>query len=277
MDVAVLKCCPDVETLIKPPMPDRDGEGPNASFPFPDRTITTFKSVQRIEWSFLCPHSPNPRLVDESQSFFWHLVQITPDHRYLSLTGSTYFPYHPNPALFSDLDSYLLRLQVLRFENVYPTIPREIREWNLTALTHLVTDDVDLCGVLRPLVVELVSMTTPNAVDRVLQLCPQLQELSYDITLAPPTRPIAENAHLESSIQCIRLRITDYESIIGVVTHLGRHFTALSGPQFPLLRRFVLHYPWPIPQAWVELLEYTAHWETALRARGCTLEWVPMG
>jgi hypothetical protein len=128
--------------LIKLPMHMNDGDTPIASFPFPDHTITTFEFVQRIDWSsFSCTHCLNTSLVDDSVSFFWHLVQITPDLRYLSLVGSYNFTYYLNPALFSDMDSCLFRVRVLGLESMI------WGEWNLPSLIHLVTDNVShSCG-----------------------------------------------------------------------------------------------------------------------------------
>jgi hypothetical protein len=235
-----------------------------ASFPFPDRTITSFESVQRIDWSFSCSRWPNKSLVDDSVAFFWHLVHITPGLRYLSMVGSKGFIYRLDPAFLSDLDPYFACLRVLHVESM------TLREWNLPSLTHLVTTDASLCRTLRPLVVELDPMTN-HAVDLVLELCPQLQELSYDLTSSePPARRIAENPHLASSIQCVRLCAKNFQPIPEMVTRLHRHFAGLSGPRFPSLRRCILHCDWPISQ-W--LVKYTARWVEILRARGCTLEW----
>ena len=147
MDVAVLKLCPNVEILVKPMILAQD-ETPFYAFPFPDRTITTFGSVKRVEWSFRAYrqspiYCPFQRCVDRSLAFFSHLIQITPNLRDLSLIGlinSDSFTNHS--SLFSDLHLHLSRLRVLRVRDTNMATKQSIEQWNLPTLTHLVADNL---------------------------------------------------------------------------------------------------------------------------------------
>jgi hypothetical protein len=238
-DLAVLKCCPSVEVVIKPVPEKGDDASRIQCFPFPDPSISSFGFLQRVEWSFPRPwqiNYMNAYYSQESLSVLCHIMHLAPNLRYLSLTGETPWLQHELKAIISNFREQIQHLRVLRTYRVSDVLLEGIANWYLPNLTHIITDDTPLLlDIQAPHVRVLDILDCPGLpargedLRRALMSYPDLEELCY--ILGSFEVPQSSDMIPAPKIQCVRLlkrsSLTNPIILIGLT---NRHLDWLCGP-----------------------------------------------
>jgi hypothetical protein len=192
--------------VIKPSPISGDDRHPITSFPFPDPDIPSFDFLQRIEWKlpFSRPYSFSQNYCRESLITFRHIMRITPNLIYLSLSGGDrYWFSRSAPAVFSDLDEQARHLRVLRIDGINNGFLEDVAKWNLPNLTHLITDSFALVETIKPpqvSVLELLQVSN-EAMSHILTKYREVQEPSHTLAdIDVPEEDLAPN------LRCVRLR-----------------------------------------------------------------------
>jgi len=144
-------------------------------------------------------------------------------------------------------------LTTLRLRWMNGLFIRQICQWSLPALAHVVVDNSHSNSVLEVIwetfgsqlrIVELgkhVRFFVEDHLTSLLRDCPSLQELNYHIRFTAPPRTVI----VHSSIHSVRLHgHANHLASDGDWEHLSRHFAWLSGPSLPSLERIILYGDW---------------------------------
>ncbi|KAJ7191190.1 hypothetical protein GGX14DRAFT_601070 [Mycena pura] len=250
-DHAILACCPGVQLIVLPDSPEHA-----APLQVPNHlgldSVTQLLSLKRIYWTE----------TRHASGLLRKLVPIAPNLEHIFLSQSNYPTQRTLEALSLPQIPSLRGLGV--GDHSLGTI-LQIDLQNLTLLhcTPLFLTHPDFPASLpRVTVLRIFGSRSHIHFGTVFAQFPRLQELNYDVwnSLSPPTggEPVPLSLiHLHSAVTVVRDWIP-----------IEDHFTLLSSSTFPAVQRIVLYGTWYRVVANPRF----SHFRSALRARGCQLE-----
>ncbi|KAG2159602.1 uncharacterized protein EDB93DRAFT_1073850 [Suillus bovinus] len=261
----ILQQCPELETLVRPFM---QGSPDTVRYEFPIRSHS-FLNLKRLEWWHY-----NDATRSGGINSLLDVLRHSPNLQYLVLGGEMRTYTQTGNAL------ELPALKTLRLRRMNPLFVRQICQWRLPSLVHVVVDfplehnTLDTIWQVfgaRLCTVEFarhVGFLLSDQITRFLHGCPQVKAFNYflNFTSSPPIfeQPCA--------LECISLHAFPCGMITDMITEaqerLTLHLAFLSRSSFPALRRIILYGDWE------ELLRDPrfVQFRQTMISRGCSIE-----
>ena len=257
---AILACCPGVQLVVLPDSPEHA-----APLQVPNDlgldSVTQLPLLKRIYWTE----------TRHASGLLRRLVPIAPNLEHILLSQSKYPAQRTMEALNLPQIPSLRGLGVgdhsIAGGTILSTAILQIDLRNLTFLhctPPFLTHPDFPASLPRVTVLRIFGSRSHIHFGTVFAQFPRLQELNYDVwnSLSPPTGDEPEPVplsliHLHSAVTVVRDWIP-----------IEDHFTLLSSPAFPAVRRIALYGTWHRVVADARFSRF----RSALRARGCQLE-----
>lgn len=240
--VEVLKLCPYIHTLLRPPYPQEDG------LHFNYETLgVSLPALRRLEWWFNVAAERSGGI-----NSLGAVLHGAPNIFYLFVDGVIGFG-----RLWVQKQT-LPRLQILRLGTINGLFLNQITScWSMPSLTHLVLDfplpDSSwglICDAFghQLKVIELgkhVRFLANDSLSFCLNGCPGIKELNFYLCFTFPAYP--NTIQLHNNLTTVRLHSAVNGLLPGETTiwHIiDHHFELLSGSNLPALRRIILYGDW---------------------------------
>lgn len=261
----ILQYCPELETLVRPFMsalPD------SVRYEFPTRSHS-FLNLKRLEWWHY-----NDATRSGGINSLLDVLRHSPNLQYLAVGGEMWSSARTGNVL------ELPALKTLRVRRINPVFVRQICQWRLPSLVHVVVDFPLEQNALETIwqafgarlcTVEFarhVGFLLSDQITRFLRGCPQVKTFNYFLNFTSP--PPIFNQHC--ALECISLHAFPCAMVTDMITEvrerLRLHLAFLSRSSFPELRRIILYGEWGDMLRDPRLEQFT---QTML-SKGCTIE-----
>ena len=247
--VEILAACPRVETLIRP-------ERQDDSFHWNFRALCPrFDTLTRLEWWHYSDAHRSGGI-----NLFYDVFDNAPNLEYLAIAGQW------NPDILASKRTrrvHLPRLETLRLRRLSTSLTREIQQWSLPAMFHVISEfglhetQERFQNQIR--ILEFVADMRFYNEDRIkdaLPLCPNLEEVyCYVLFTGVPAVRVQDQAF--RTVETIGLHAKKNPSWTprDLDGHLKAHLEFAIGPMFPNLHTLALCGDWDGLGAEIPLLE----------------------
>lgn len=247
--IEILTACPRIETLIRP-------ERQDDSFRWNFRALCPrFDSLTRLEWwHYSDAHRSG------GVNLFYDVFDNAPNLEYLAIAGQW------NPDILTSKRTrkvHLPRLETLRLRRLSTSLTREIQQWSLPAMFHVISEfglyETQEWFRWQIRTLEFVADMRFYNEDRIgdaLLLCPGLVEVHYYVlfTCIPAVRAQDQAFGTVETIG-LHARRNPSWTPLDLDGHLKKHLEFATGSRFPNLRTLALYGDWDGLGAEVPLLE----------------------
>jgi hypothetical protein len=261
----ILQYCPELETLVRPFMqapPD------SVRYEFPIRSHS-FSNLKRLEWWHY-----NDAARSGGINSLLDVLRHSPNLQYLAVGGEMWTSAPTGNVL------ELPALKTLRVRRINPVFVRQICQWRLPSLVHVVVDFPLEQNALETIwhvfgarlcTVEFarhVGFLLSDQITRFLRGCPQVKTFNYFLNFTSPP-PIFDQ---HGALQCISLHAFPCAMVTDMITEaqerLRLHLAFLSRSTFPALRRIILYGDWEDMLRDPRFVEFTH----TMISKGCSIE-----
>lgn len=238
---SVLGLCGGLEVLVRPP----PSWAQDLRFEFPADDCPPLPSLKRLDWWH---HNDATR--SGGVNSLTDVVRAAPNLEYLSVGGELCLSALQRAPVF------LPSLTTLRIRRMNVLLLLQLFKWRLPSLQHIIIDMnnhqiledfwATFGGQLKT--VELgrtMKFHTADAIHDVLARCPNLEELNYHVQFTAAPR-LTDQRHVNLAAVGLNAAENPFfaDEKSGLWEHLDSHVTALCSPDFPALKRVVLHGEW---------------------------------
>jgi hypothetical protein len=258
----ILRRCSRLETLVRPRRAHMD----NLRWEFSAPSLTLC-GLKRLDWWHY-----NDAARSGGINSFHHVLQLTPNLRYLSIGGDLWITFSGAAPI------HLPSLTTLRLGRMNMLFVHQICRWSLPSLTHLILDSSYGRG-MEPLwkafganlqVVELGSdlrFAMEDHIAIILPKCPNLIQFNYYVMFTSKST----YSGLHPTITSIGLHchpcglFQDGDQV--AVEHIIAHLSIVSSATFPGLQRLFLYGDWKPFRSFPEFLDM----ETTISMEGVAI------
>ncbi|KAI9570362.1 hypothetical protein HD554DRAFT_413558 [Boletus coccyginus] len=238
--VQILCSCPSLKTLVRPFL---QALPYSVRFEFPAE-IVSLSSLTRLEWW----HYNNAARSGGINSLMV-VLRNTPSLQFLALGGE----FRMSPPR-QDSPIRLPALTTLRLRRINALFVRQIRQWDLPSLVHVVADfPADSSGLeglwlqfgSQLCTVEFgrnVAFHMTDQISTLLRGGTGVKVFNYFINFTAP--PIESQLIEQSALQCVGIHAFPCGMLKDNWSHLNHHFEFLSSRFLPALQRIVLYGNW---------------------------------